>query len=141
MKLGAMSNKLSSQLQLADRIRAVDSREVAKRVLMTHLIRDIAGNLRAFTKQKVRCKACNTKYRRIPLSGKCSRCGGGLLPTVYRKGIEKYLNITEQIVQKYDLGTYSQQRIALIRDELNSLFKDEVTERDIEKQVKLGAFM
>jgi DNA polymerase II large subunit len=92
MKLGAMSNKIDAQLRLAEMIKAVDSKEVAEKVLTTHLLRDIAGNLSAFTKQKLRCKDCNAKYRRIPLSGKCTRCGGALLPTVYRKGIEKYLD-------------------------------------------------
>ncbi|MFH0897853.1 MAG: DNA polymerase II large subunit, partial [Candidatus Bathyarchaeota archaeon] len=140
MKLGAMSNKLSSQLQLAEIIRAVDPKEVAKKVLTTHLIRDIVGNLTAFTKQRMRCKKCNAKYRRIPLSGKCPRCGGELVLTVHRKGIEKYLEIADELVHKYDLGYY-QQRIALIRDELSLLFKETTPEKPKEKQIELGEFM
>jgi len=142
MKLGEMSNKISSQLRLAEIIRAVDSREVARKVLTTHLIRDIVGNLTAFTKQKVRCKKCNAKYRRITLSGKCSRCGGELLLTVYRKGIEKYLDTAEELIQKYGLEKYYQQRITLIRDDISSLFKEATPERGKEgKQVKLGEFI
>jgi DNA polymerase II large subunit len=144
MKLGAMSNKINAQLRLAEIIKAVDSKEVAEKVLTTHLLRDIAGNLSAFTKQKLRCKDCNAKYRRVPLSGKCTRCGGALLPTVYRKGIEKYLDTADGLVQKYDLGRYYQQRLALIRDELSSLFKEatpEKTENDKGKQMKLGEFL
>ena len=141
MKLGAMTNKIAAQLQLGEKIRAVDSRVVAQKVLTTHLIRDIAGNLSAFTKQKVRCKKCNAKYRRIPLSGKCLRCSGDLLPTVYRKGIEKYLDIADDCVREYDLDKYYRQRMALIRTEISSLFPDKTPERGEGKQVKLAEFM
>jgi DNA polymerase II large subunit len=141
MKLGAMSNKLAAQLQLAEEITAVNAKEVAKKVLTTHLIRDIAGNLRAFTRQKMRCKKCNAKYRRIPLSGKCIRCGSDLLPTVYQKGIEKYLDLAEDLIQKYCLDNYYQQRITLIREEISSLFPEEQLVIDDEKQMNLGEFM
>ena len=141
MKLGAMSNKLFSQLQLAEMIRAVDAKEVAKKVLKTHLIRDIVGNLTAFTRQKLRCKKCNLKFRRIPLTGKCTRCGGELVFTVFRKGIEKYLDLADELIRKYNIDDYYQQRIALIRDELSLLFKEVVVEQTNDKQVKLGEFM
>jgi len=139
MKLGSMANKLKEQLILADKIKAVDSREVAVRVLTTHLIRDIAGNLKAFTGQKIRCKRCNAKYRRIPLSGKCPRCGGDIMLTVHRKSIEKYLDMADELVQKYDLDVYYQQRLTLIRDEIDSLFRTSTGGRV--KQIKLGEFM
>jgi len=140
--LGAMSNKLKEQLALAGKLRAVDAKEVARRVLSTHLLRDIAGNLKAFTGQKLRCKKCNAKYRRIPLSGKCSRCGGGLLMTVHRKGIEKYLDVAEEVVGKYDLDPYYTQRLELIRGEIEYLFKEvESSQLGQGKQIKLAEFM
>lgn len=138
VKLGAMKNKLRGQLLLAEKIQAVDAKEVARRVLTTHFMRDIAGNLKAFTNQRVRCKKCNAKFRRIPLSGNCSRCGGDLLLTVHQKGIEKYVDIAEQLVQNYELGNYYKQRLKLIKDEIQQLFS--VEENEI-KQVELGAFM
>jgi DNA polymerase II large subunit len=138
VKLGAMKNKLQGQLLLAEKIQAVDAKEVARRVLTTHFIRDIAGNLKAFTNQRVRCKKCNSKFRRIPLSGKCSRCGSDLLLTVHQKGIEKYMDIAEQLVKNYELGNYYEQRLKLIKDEIHQLFS--VEEEGI-KQVELGAFM
>jgi DNA polymerase II large subunit len=138
IKLGAMTNKLQGQLLLAEKLQAVDAKEVAKRVLTTHFMRDIAGNLRAFTNQQVRCKRCNGKFRRIPLSGKCSRCGGDLLLTVHQKGIEKYIDIAEQLVQNYELGNYYEQRLKLIKDEIRQLFH---IEEEKNKQVELGAFM
>ncbi|UCH01691.1 MAG: DNA polymerase II large subunit [Candidatus Bathyarchaeota archaeon] len=138
VNLGAMTKKLWGQLLLAEKIRAVESNEVAKRVLTTHFLRDIAGNLRAFTKQKFRCKKCNTKYRRTPIQGKCVKCGGELLLTVHKRGIQKYLNVAEELVQKYDLETYYRQRIELIKDEINSIFGIEKIDT---KQAKLGEFM
>jgi len=138
IKLGAMTNKLQGQLLLAEKLQAVDAKEVAKRVLKTHFMRDIAGNLRAFTNQQVRCKRCNGKFRRIPLSGKCSRCGGDLLLTVHQKGIEKYIDVAEQLVQNYKLGNYYEQRLKLIKDEIRQLFH---IEEEKNKQVELGAFM
>jgi len=135
-KLGAMTNKVQAQLMLAKKIRAVDSREVARRVLTTHFVRDIAGNLKAFTAQRFRCKKCNTKYRRIPLVGSCPRCGGEIVLTVYRRGIEKYLRIAMDLTQKYDLQDFYQQRLELAEEEINSLFRGERA-----KQVKLGEFM
>jgi DNA polymerase II large subunit len=138
-KLGSMANKLKGQFLLADKLKAVDTKDVATRVLTTHLLRDIAGNLKAFTGQKFRCKTCNTKYRRVPLSGKCFRCGGEIMITVHKKSIEKYLDMADNLIQKYSLDEYYAQRLALIRDEINSLFA--VSTGGKKKQVKLGEFM
>ena len=149
MGLGTMANKLASQLDLAEKIRAVDAKEVARRVLNTHLMQDIIGNLKAYVGQKLRCKRCNAKYRRIPLSGKCWRCGGELLMTVHRKGVEKYLGLAESIVKKYDLDPYYTQRVSLIQNEIECLFKEQMESNTSVssaatikgKQVKLGEFM
>ena len=50
-----MLEKLEAELSLAEKIRAVDADDVAERVLNTHFIRDLTGNLTAFTRQKFRC--------------------------------------------------------------------------------------
>jgi len=140
--LGAMSEKMKSQLELAEKLQAVEAKEVARRVLTTHLLRDIAGNLKAFTSQKLRCKRCNAKYRRIPLTGKCNRCGGDLIMTVHRKGIEKYLDVAAEVVKKYDLDPYYAQRLDLIRGEIEHLFsKAGATQPGERKQIKLAEFM
>lgn len=122
-KLGKMTDKLHSQLVLAEKIEAVDADVVAKKVLTTHFVRDIAGNLRAFTTQKFRCKACNKKFRRLPLLGKCPACGGELTLTVYRGGIEKYLPEAQKLVKKYGLSEYYAQRLAMVADEIIILFE------------------
>jgi len=122
-KLKRMIDKLSGQLTLADNIEAVDAQIVARKVLTTHFIRDIAGNLRAFSTQKFRCKTCNKQFRRLPLKGECPQCGGALSLTVYRGGIEKYLEAACQLVQKYGLSKHYAQRLSMIEDEINELFE------------------
>jgi len=118
----SMIEKLNMQLDLGERIDAVDVRYVALKVLTTHFIRDIAGNLRAFSTQGFRCKSCNKRFRRLPLRGKCPFCGGLLTLTVYRGGIEKYLEAAQRLIDKYALPKYYAQRIALIKDEITSMF-------------------
>jgi DNA polymerase II large subunit len=118
----AMIEKLDSQLELAEKIEAVDARKVALKVLTTHFMRDIAGNLRAFSTQGFRCKSCNRHFRRLPLRGKCQSCGGKLTLTVYRGGIEKYLEAAQNLVEKYHLPKYYSQRISLLKAEIDALF-------------------
>ncbi len=120
----SMIEKLNMQLELGAKIDAVDVRRVALKVLTTHFIRDIAGNLRAFSTQAFRCKSCNKRFRRLPLRGKCTFCGGQLTLTVYRGGIEKYLEAAQDLVDKYDLPKYYAQRIALLKDEIASMFEN-----------------
>ena len=122
-KFGKMTDKLHSQLVLAEKIAAVDADVVAKKVLTTHFIRDIAGNLRAFTTQKFRCKGCNKKFRRMPLMGKCPACNSDLILTVYRGGIEKYLPAATQLVKKYGLLDYYAQRLNIVEEEILMLFE------------------
>jgi DNA polymerase II large subunit len=58
----------------------------------------------------------------LPLKGKCPFCGGKLTLTVYRGGIEKYLEAAQQLVNKYGLPNYYTQRLDLIREEIASMF-------------------
>lgn len=118
----SMIDKLNMQLELGEKIDAVDARKVALKVLNTHFMRDIAGNMRAFSTQGFRCKSCNKKFRRLPLRGKCPFCGGQLTLTVYRGGIEKYLVAAQQLVDKYGLPKYYTQRMDLIKEELAVMF-------------------
>jgi DNA polymerase II large subunit len=121
-KLGKMLEKLDSQLELAEKIDAVDAGVVARKVLSTHFMRDIAGNLRAFSTQGFRCKSCNRRFRRLPLKGVCPECGGALTLTVYRGGIEKYMEAARHIIDKYGLPRYYAQRLDMVEDEISSLF-------------------
>jgi DNA polymerase II large subunit len=130
-----MVEKLNKQLELGEKIEAVDVRRVALKVLTTHFIRDIAGNLRAFSTQAFRCKSCNKRFRRLPLRGKCAICGGPLTLTVYRGGIEKYIDAAQNLIDKYNLPNYYSQRLMLIRDEITSMFDNKKP-----KQVSLTDF-
>ena len=134
-QLGKMIDKLHSQLVLAEKIEAVDAGVVAEKVLTTHFVRDIAGNLRAFTTQKFRCKGCNKKFRRLPLLGRCPACNGELTLTVYRGGIEKYLPAAIQLVKKYGFSEYYAQRLFMVEEEILTLFEGKKP-----RQVSLTSF-
>jgi DNA polymerase II large subunit len=131
----SMIDKLHMQLELGEKIDAVDARRVALKVLNTHFMRDIAGNMRAFSTQGFRCKSCNKKFRRLPLKGKCPSCGGKLTLTVYRGGIEKYLVAAQELVDKYGLPKYYTQRMDLIKEEIATMFDNKKP-----KQAKLFDF-
>jgi len=137
-QLPTMIDKMAAQLALAEKIRAVVPADVARRVLSTHLMRDLIGNLRAFSTQRMRCMKCNSKFRRPPLKGVCPRCGGKISMTVYRGTIEKYLDLARDLVRRYDLGTYDSQRLVLIQEELKSLFQEDAEEK---KQPVLADFV
>ena len=140
-QLPTMIDKMAAQLNLAEKIRAVVAADAARRVLSTHLMRDLIGNLRAFSTQRMRCMKCNAKFRRPPLRGVCPKCGGKITMTVYRGTIEKYLDLARDLVRRYDLGTYNAQRLLLLEEELKSLFREEHDESQEKKQPALADFM
>jgi DNA polymerase II large subunit len=134
--LAAMSEKATAQLGLARKIRAVDERDVAERLIDHHFMPDLRGNLRAFSRQQFRCTSCNTKYRRIPLSGKCNKCGGKLILTVTRGGVEKYLQVAMRIADEYKASDYTKQRLRLVQRDIKSMF-----ESDAHRQLSLADFL
>ncbi len=139
--LTTMVEKLDSQLELAAKLRAVDARQVALKILNSHFMKDIVGNLRAFTSQTFRCTKCNRKYRRPPLAGKCQRCGGHIQMTVHKGGIEKYLQPALDMVKKYGLDPYYVDRLELVRLELSQIFPEEEIVEETGKQFSLTDFM
>jgi len=120
--LKTMMDKMNSQLDLAAKIRAVDEADVAYKVIERHFLPDILGNLRAFSKQSVRCPICNITYRRIPINGKCRKCNGKLILTVHEKSVKKYLEISKKVAEKYHIPSYARQRIKLVEKSIDSLF-------------------
>ena len=66
-----MKDKMDGQLALGRRLRSVNATKVASKVIQSHFLPDMRGNMMAFTRQKVRCVKCGEKYRRMPLKGKC----------------------------------------------------------------------
>lgn len=136
VQLGSVPEKLEAQFALQDRLRAVDQRDAAQRLMESHFIPDLYGNLRSYSRQSFRCGECNESYRRPPLAGKCVRCGGNLLLTINKGGIEKYLQISKQIIERYQLPEYTRQLIWLVEREIRSIFQD-----DKEKQTGLADFV
>jgi DNA polymerase II large subunit len=133
-RLPSMREKVEAQISLAESIRAVDQRGVVERVLSSHFLPDIMGNSRAFSKQKVRCTKCGAKYRRMPLTGKC-RCGGNLILSVSKGSVTKYLDISQELVNRYPVSHYLRQRLEIQEFGINSLF-----ESDKSKQSSLDVF-
>jgi DNA polymerase II large subunit len=138
--LKTMLDKLESQLDLTTKLRAVEGKTVGLKILNSHFMKDIVGNLRAFTRQGFRCSKCNKKYRRPPLKGVCDRCGGSILQTVYKGGITKYLTAAKDLVYRYDLGKYYENRLQLVEEEIESLFYEEPPE-ETHNQFNLTDFM
>ena len=134
--LGSMIEKMTGQLELARKIRAVDERDVAERVIKSHFLPDLIGNLRAFSRQKVRCVKCNRKFRRPPLLGKCPKCNGKIVLTVHEGSVKKYMEVSLQIAEEYEISDYTKQRLELLKLEIKSLF-----ESDVSKQLGLADFM
>ncbi len=128
-QLGDMVDKVERQLALAERIRAVDEHHVAETILNSHLIPDLRGNLRSFTRQEFRCVKCNTKYRRPPLTGRCPKCGGKIVLTVSKGAVEKYLPTAKMLVTKYNVLDYTRQRICLTEKDIKTLFENVFPER------------
>ncbi|MEK6892394.1 MAG: DNA polymerase II large subunit, partial [Nanoarchaeota archaeon] len=129
----SMEDKLKGQMDLADKIRAVDAADVARLVIEKHLLRDIKGNLRKFSTQQFRCSKCSDKYRRPPLSGKCFSCGGRLIFTVSEGSIIKYLEPAISLSDKYNLPPYLKQVLQLTKDRVEGVFG-----KDKDKQEGLG---
>jgi len=142
-KFKTMQEKVEAQLKLASEINAVDERDVANKILISHFLPDIFGSFRSFMTQSFRCINCNKKYRRVPLSGKCPSCGGKLVLTVSEGTVTKYLDITKNIINKYDLDEYLKQRIEMIEYYINSIFNKGRKEGEVssKKQIKLSDFL
>ncbi|MBU0461356.1 MAG: DNA polymerase II large subunit [Nanoarchaeota archaeon] len=131
--LPSMEEKMLSQMDLAEKLRAVDEHDVARLVIEKHFIRDIKGNLRKFSQQEFRCVKCNTKFRRPPLVGKCTVCGGKILFTISEGSIVKYLEPSLSLARKYNLPPFLNQSLELVKRRIEGVFG-----REKEKQEGLG---
>ena len=134
--LGSMLEKTDAQLDLARKARAVDETDVAERIIEYHFLPDLIGNLRAFSRQEMRCLGCGRKYRRAPLSGSCWDCGGRVNLTVHRGSVEKYIDVSIRVAAEYDCREYTKQRLDMLRRDIESVFED-----DTNKQSGIADFM
>ncbi len=121
--IDSMEEKIEKQLGLATKLRSVDENDVAARVISSHFLPDMFGNMRSFFTQEFRCTKCNTKYRRIPLSGKCLKCGSSnMILTIHHGSIVKYLKETEKVMAEYKLPEYLQYQIRRLIDSIDDTF-------------------
>jgi len=133
--LATMEEKVTHQMALAEKIRAVDSTDTARLVIERHFIRDIMGNLRKFSRQQFRCVACNAKFRRPPLTGKCTSCGGKIIFTISKGSIMKYVDHAMYLGKTYEVSDYLKQVLELAKKYIESIFGKEGA-----KQQKIGQF-
>lgn len=133
--LPSMEEKLKGQMELAEKIFAVDESDVARLVIEKHFLRDIRGNLRKFSMQQFRCTGCNEKYRRPPLIGRCLKCGGKIIFTISEGSIVKYLEPCISLAEKYDVPVYLKQTLELTKRRIEDVFGKEK-----EKQIGLGSW-
>ncbi|MBN2421306.1 DNA polymerase II large subunit [Candidatus Woesearchaeota archaeon] len=130
-----MEEKLKGQMELARKIRAVNTSDVARLVIDKHFMKDTRGNLRKFSMQKFRCSNCNESYRRPPLVGRCTKCGGRLIFTISEGTIVKYLEPSISLAENYNCDDYIKDSLYLIKFRLDQMFG-----HDKEKQIGLGAW-
>jgi len=137
VQLKTMEEKIRAQAKLQNKIIAVDGKDALERVMVTHLLPDIIGNARAFSRQNFRCTSCNESIRRIPLDGKCPKCRQEkIILTVNEGGVRKYLEIAKTIAAEFALSDYLKQRLELVSREINSVFQNQQPE-----QKKLAEFV
>ncbi len=131
--LPTMEEKVKEMMNLCGKIRAVDVRDVARLIIERHFIRDTRGNLRKFSQQGFRCVQCNDKYRRPPLVGKCTKCGGKIIFTISEGSILKYMQPALDLAVKYKVSPYLLESLELTQMYIESIFGKEK-----EKQESIG---
>ncbi len=134
--LPTMEEKLNGQMEIANKVRAVDKEDVAKLVIEKHFLKDIRGNLRKFSTQQFRCVKCNEKYRRPPLSNKCTKCNHKLLFTITEGSVIKYLAHSLRLAEEYDFSPYLKQSLEIVQENVYLIFGKEK-----DKQVGLSGFI
>ena len=134
--LGDMQEKMDAQLALSRRVRAVDETDVAERIIESHFLPDLLGNLKAFASQEFRCRGCGTSYRRAPLTGSCPECGGEVSLTVYEGAVTKYMDTAIRVAEEFGARAYTKQRLEVLKRRIERLFED-----DTNKQSGIADFM
>jgi DNA polymerase II large subunit len=129
-----MQEKVDAQMDLCSKIRAVDITDVSRLVIERHFIRDTRGNLRKFSMQGFRCVGCNGKFRRVPLAGKCTKCGGKIIFTITEGSILKYMQPALELARKYHVSLYLLESLELTEMYIQSIFgKDSEKQENINK--------
>ncbi|GGO02818.1 DNA-directed DNA polymerase II large subunit [Haloarcula pellucida] len=134
--LGSMEEKMDAQLSLSRKLRAVVESDVAERIIEYHFLPDLIGNLRAFSRQEVRCLDCGESFRRMPLTGDCRECGGRVNLTVHEGSVTKYIDTAIRVADEFGARDYTKQRLKILETKIESVF-----ENDHNKQSGIADFM
>ncbi|WP_135664660.1 DNA-directed DNA polymerase II large subunit [Halorhabdus rudnickae] len=134
--LGSMEDKMDAQLEISRKLRAVEESDVAERIIEYHFLPDLIGNLRAFSRQDVRCLSCGEKYRRVPLTGECRECGGDVNLTVHEGSVNKYIDTAIRVAEEFGAREYTKQRLEILERSIERVFED-----DTSKQTGIADFM
>jgi DNA polymerase II large subunit len=121
--LTSLTEKIAKQIEVAEKIDAVSTKDVVESIIKTHLIRDIAGNTKKYATQSFKCRGCGKSFRRPTISGQCDSCGEDLRETLTRGSVEKYLSLAKKLANDYDVDEYIKDRLDLITKELDQLFQ------------------
>ncbi len=128
--LATMQDKVHHQMDLVEKIRAVDTSDTAKLIIDRHFLKDLKGNLRKFSMQGFRCVSCNEIMRRPPLTGICQKCGGKIIFTINEGGIRKYLEPALELAERYNLSNYIKQNLQIIKENIDSIFGKELEKQE-----------
>jgi len=135
--LKTLVEKITKQIEVADKIEAVSTKEVVESIIRTHLIRDVMGNTKKYAAQAFKCKGCSMNYRRPPVSGRCSNCGSELRETLSQASVEKYLATAQRLAREYNIDEYLRSRLDMAERELDQLFQ----QRSKSAQMELTEFV
>jgi DNA polymerase II large subunit len=130
--LTSLKEKISKQIEVAEKIDAVSTKDVVESIIKTHLIRDIMGNMKKYATQTFKCRGCGRSFRRPTISGRCDFCGQDLRQTLTRGSVEKYLSLARTLASDYDVDDYIKGRLDLIVRELDQLFHEQERSTQLE---------
>lgn len=140
-KHSSMLDKIVGQLSIAEKLVGIDVTLVVEKIMQTHILPDIIGNARAFFTQNFRCKRCGLKYRRLPITNRCFKCGGELMQTVFRGAIEKYVELAQNLLMKYVKTPYLKEYCSLSLENIKKMLAGgESLKEKPSRQVSLESF-
>ena len=130
--LTSLKEKIAKQIEVAEKIEAVSTKDVVESIIKTHLIRDIMGNMKKYATQTFKCRGCGRSFRRPTISGRCDFCGQDLRQTLTRGSVEKYLSLARTLASDYEVDDYIRGRLDLIVRELDQLFHEKERSTQLE---------
>ncbi len=139
--LETMMEKIYVQLELMDSLAGLKDAALVDNIVSSHILPDILGNIKAFMIQNFRCKKCNRKFRRVPLTGKCPYCQLELSLTVFRGSVEKYVELAEQMAEKKLRNAYLIERTLAAVETVADLFTTLKKKDEKSKQTRLETFI